>query len=165
MPSVSEIMTPDVLGLDPATSLVDAARRMNERRVGAVVVTEGDRLVGIVTERDVLRAVATGSVDGPVADAMTHSPETIGPDETAGHAAARLEFPGWPLRLHDKWMHGTGHRHDHVPDRVRIGRELLEIRHDARSARRALVRDRVGTIAIAVWPRRELRAERRSGGR
>ena len=31
MPTVGEIMTPDVLGLEPATSLVDAARRMHER--------------------------------------------------------------------------------------------------------------------------------------
>jgi CBS domain-containing protein len=95
MPSVSEIMTPDVLGLDPATSLVEAARRMNERRVGAVVVMEGNRLVGIVTERDILRAVATGGVDGPVAEAMTHSPETIGPDESAGQAAALMIHGGF----------------------------------------------------------------------
>jgi CBS domain-containing protein len=95
MPNVSEIMTPDVLTLDPATSLVEAARRMNERRVGAVVVTEGDRLVGIVTERDVLRAVATGVVDGPVADAMTRSPETVAPDESAGQAAALMIHGGF----------------------------------------------------------------------
>ena len=88
-------MTPDVLGLDPATSLVEAARRMHERRVGAVVVREGDRLVGIVTERDVLRAVATGGVDGPVADAMTRAPETIGPDESAGQAAALMIHGGF----------------------------------------------------------------------
>ena len=95
MPSVSEIMTPDVLGLDPTTSLLEAARRMHERRVGAVVVTEGERLVGIVTERDVLRAVATNGLDGPVADAMTRSPETIGPDESAGQAAALMIHGGF----------------------------------------------------------------------
>ena len=95
MPSVSEIMTPDVLGLDPTTSLLEAARRMHERRVGAVVVTEGERLVGIVTERDVLRAVVTGGLDGPVADAMTRSPETIEPDESAGQAAALMIHGGF----------------------------------------------------------------------
>ena len=95
MPTVGEIMTQDVLGLDPATSLVDAARRMHERRVGAVVVTEGDRLVGIVTERDVLRAVATGAIEGSLADAMTHTPDTIGPDESAGQAAALMIHGGF----------------------------------------------------------------------
>jgi CBS domain-containing protein len=95
MATVGEIMTSDVLGLDPATSIVDAARRMQERRVGAVVVTEGDRLVGIVTERDVLRAVATGSVDGTLADAMTHAPDTVEPNESAGHAAALMIHGGF----------------------------------------------------------------------
>lgn len=95
VPTVAEIMSPDVLALDPATSLLDAARRMHERRVGAVVVTEGDRLVGIVTERDVLRAVATGTVEGSVRDAMTHTPDTIGPDESAGHAAALMIHGGF----------------------------------------------------------------------
>jgi CBS domain-containing protein len=95
MPTVGEIMTPDVLGLEPGTSLVDAARRMHERRVGAVVVMEGDRLVGIVTERDVLRAVATGGIEGSVADAMTHTPDTVGPEENAGHAAALMIHGGF----------------------------------------------------------------------
>ena len=95
MPTVGEIMTPDVLGLEPATSLVDAARRMHERRVGAVVVLDGQRLVGIVTERDVLRAVATGAIGGSVSDAMTHGPDTIGPDESAGQAAALMIHGGF----------------------------------------------------------------------
>ena len=88
-------MSPDVLAVGPATSLVDAAGRMHDRRVGAVVVTDGGRLVGILTERDVLRAVATGGVDGPVAEAMTRTPDTIGPDETVGHAAALMIHGGF----------------------------------------------------------------------
>lgn len=95
MPTVGEIMTPDVLAVGPATSLVDAAGRMHERRVGAVVVTESDRLVGILTERDLLGAVATGGVGGTVGDAMTRGPDTIGPDETAGHAAALMIHGGF----------------------------------------------------------------------
>jgi len=95
VPTVGEIMTPDVLGLEPATSLVDAARRMHERRVGAVVVQDSERLVGIVTERDILRAVATGAIGGSVADVMTHGPDTIGPDESAGQAAALMIHGGF----------------------------------------------------------------------
>jgi CBS domain-containing protein len=68
---------------------------MHERRVGAVVVMEGDRLVGIVTERDILRAVATGAIGGSVGDAMTHGPDTIGPDESSGHAAALMIHGGF----------------------------------------------------------------------
>ena len=95
MPTVGEIMTADVLGLEPAAPLVDAAKRMHERRVGAAVVSERDRLVGIVTERDILRAVATGAIGGSVADAMTHGPDTIGPDESAGQAAALMIHGGF----------------------------------------------------------------------
>ena len=86
--AVSEIMAGDVLGVAPETSLLDAARRMHERRVGAVVVLDGERLVGILTERDVLRAVATDRVEGPVSESMTHSPDTIDADEQAGRRSA-----------------------------------------------------------------------------
>jgi acetoin utilization protein AcuB len=40
----------------PGTSIRDAARLMHERKVGALPVIDGDRVVGILTERDVLRA-------------------------------------------------------------------------------------------------------------
>jgi CBS domain-containing protein len=95
MPSVDEIMSRDVLCVDANTSLVDAADRMHGRRVGAVVVLEGKRLVGILTERDVLRAVATGQVAGTVGDSMTASPDTIEVDESSGQAAALMIHGGF----------------------------------------------------------------------
>ena len=96
MPSVGEIMSRDVLAVEAATTLEDAARRMHERRVGAVVVLdENARLLGIVTERDVLGAVATGGIAGPVSEVMTSSPETVEPDESAGQAAVLMIHGGF----------------------------------------------------------------------
>ena len=95
MPAVHEIMTRDVLAVESTTRLPEAAARMHERGVGAVVVVEGGRLVGIFTERDVLRAVATGTVDGPVGDTMTRAPETIGQDEATSQAAALMIHGGF----------------------------------------------------------------------
>ena len=51
----------DVATVDRKTTVLDAARTMNQRRIGAVVVADGDRVVGIFTERDILnRVVAAG---------------------------------------------------------------------------------------------------------
>ena len=95
MTAVRQIMSTDVLEVAPDTSLVDAARRMHERRVGAVVILDGERLAGILTERDVLRAVATGRVDGAVSESMTRHPDTIEADEQAGQAAAVMIHGGF----------------------------------------------------------------------
>jgi len=54
-------MTTDVVRLQVDTLLVDAARMMREQDIGDVVVVDNDRLVGVVTDRDiVVRAVAEG---------------------------------------------------------------------------------------------------------
>lgn len=52
---VGEVMTRDVATVAPDDPMEAALRRMNERDIGSVVVVEGDRPVGIVTERDVVR--------------------------------------------------------------------------------------------------------------
>lgn len=95
MVTIGEIMARDLLAVAGDTSLADAARQMDERKVGAVVVLDGDRLVGILTERDVLRAVATGKVEGPVSASMTHGPDTVEPGESTGHAAALMIHGGF----------------------------------------------------------------------
>ena len=60
MPLARRHMSRDLLSVEPGVSLTEVAKRMVAKDVGAVLVTEGERLVGILTERDVLRAVAEG---------------------------------------------------------------------------------------------------------
>jgi CBS domain-containing protein len=59
--SIRDIMTPNPRSLESGASVVDAARIMRDENVGIVPVTEGDRLVGAVTDRDIaVRVVADG---------------------------------------------------------------------------------------------------------
>ena len=96
MPAVSESMSRDLLTVDEKTPLVDAVRDMNKRRVGAALVLDGERLVGVFTERDVLRAVAEGlTAAAMVGDWMTRGPETIEPEQPAEHAAVLMIHGGF----------------------------------------------------------------------
>ncbi len=96
MTTVGEVMNRNLLTVDPHLSLHDAAARMSERGVGAALVISNDHVSGILTERDVLRAVATGGVDGThVAAWMTRDPETVEIGETTGQAAAVMIHGGF----------------------------------------------------------------------
>jgi CBS domain-containing protein len=96
MTSVAEIMSRSLLTVEPAATLTDAARQMDQRAVGAVLVFAEGRLVGILTERDVLRAVAAGQTESAsVGDWMTRDPETIEPSDRAGHAASIMIHGGF----------------------------------------------------------------------
>lgn len=70
---VSECMTREVRIVDPAETLKDAARTMADIDAGFLPVGEDDRLVGIITDRDIaIRAVGTGqSPDAKIRDAMS----------------------------------------------------------------------------------------------
>ena len=96
MATVGEIMSGDLLQVEPELSLAEAAKRIDERRVGAALVVSGSRIAGILSERDVLRAVAAGRVEGTtVAEWMTSHPETIEPSDTTGHAASLMIHGGF----------------------------------------------------------------------
>ncbi len=80
-------------------TLHKAASRMVEERVGSLGVIDGDLLTGIITERDILRAVAGGVDLGTttVFDWMTPRPDVSEPDMDVNDAA--------------QWMLATGYRH------------------------------------------------------
>ncbi len=73
----------------PQTTVADAARLMKKHAVGALLIVDHARLVGIFTERDVLFRVIAPDKDPKttrVAAAMTKKPRTIAPDRPIGHA-------------------------------------------------------------------------------
>jgi len=96
MPVARDHMSSDLLTVAPDETLVQVAQRMVERDVGAVLVMEGESLAGILTERDVLRAVAAGiQDDSRVSDWMTRDPETMEPEDTTAHAAVLMIHGGF----------------------------------------------------------------------
>ena len=88
MSTVEETMSRAVLRVRPEDTLEQGAQAMIERRTGSAVVTRGTSLVGIVTERDVLRAVANGRVpwSTKISDVMTHDPVSVTPDTSTAEA-------------------------------------------------------------------------------
>lgn len=89
------------------TEIADAAKTMLAEEVGALAVMENTRLVGIVTERDLLRVVAErprGPL--PVGRIMTPSPDFLSPDVEVDDAA--------------EWMMAAGYRHLPVVEKGRI---------------------------------------------
>ena len=93
---VTHSMSTDLLTVRREEALVLAAGRMIDRRVGAVLVVHPDgSLDGILTERDVLRAAAHGSVAGIVAEWMTTDPVTVGREATNAEAAMMMLHGGF----------------------------------------------------------------------
>ena len=87
---VSNMMTTDVFTVSPDISVQGLAQQMTERRVSSALITEKDKLTGIVTDRDLRTRVIAGGLapDTPVAEIMTRSP--LGLPETASHFDALL---------------------------------------------------------------------------
>ena len=96
MPAVRRHMSRDLLAVAAATPMLEVVQQMVERNVGAVLVLVDGRLAGIMTERDLMRAVARGlRDDAVVGDCMTADPDTVTPDDTTEHAAVMMIHGGY----------------------------------------------------------------------
>lgn len=87
---VSDIMSKDPLKVEADTSVHDAAKLMVERGVGSMIIVSGVRIVGIVTERDLVSRVLTESFDPTkvlIKDIMTTPLFTVSSNDTVGKAA------------------------------------------------------------------------------
>lgn len=92
MTAIREIMRTDVLEVEMAATLQEAALSMRERKISSLAVTEKDRLVGIMTERDIVTAVADGA-DSEVAhvrDYMTSNPVSAAADTSIEEATQMM---------------------------------------------------------------------------
>lgn len=88
----------NVLKAAPDTLVSSAARLMAERNVGAVLVVEETRLVGILTERDIAFRVVARGLDARatrISDVMTPAPDTVDPDKPFGYALLRMHERGF----------------------------------------------------------------------
>ena len=91
--SVADAMTARVLSVEPDATVQDAITRMLGAQVGSVAVCEGERLVGIFTERDVLRLAGEGADFRQlrIGDVMTTALVTVSPDDDVVAAAALMQ--------------------------------------------------------------------------
>jgi CBS domain-containing protein len=97
---VSEIMTNAAVIDQPDDTLAEAARKMWQQQTGSLLVIDGEDLVGIVTERDILKAVATGVPldDTRISQVMSKDLVTVGPG-TSLREAAKIMDERWIRHL------------------------------------------------------------------
>ena len=96
MPTVQDILArkgSEIISVTPRETVLGAAQLMNDRAIGGLVVTEGGRLVGIFTERDILRRVVAQKRDAgatKVADVMTAPVTACAPETPIDECAAMM---------------------------------------------------------------------------
>ncbi len=92
MPAVADVMSTGLITVQPSATVAEAATVMGKGHVGSVLVFEGDELVGIFTERDVVKAFSQdfAAPSTTVEQWMTRNPMTIDPDASVPDALNRM---------------------------------------------------------------------------
>jgi CBS domain-containing protein len=93
--NVGDLMSDPSCVVDPETTLAEATTMMGERRVGSALVMDSTHLAGILTERDIVRAMSTAhdAPARPVIEWMTKNPTSTSPD-TPVREALRIMVEG-----------------------------------------------------------------------
>jgi CBS domain-containing protein len=94
--TIRDIMSGELVSVSPSTTVAEAATTMAERRVGSALVLDGG-LVGIFTERDIVRALSQDfdAPGHPVENWMTRNPTTIAPDAPVQEALDMMLAAGF----------------------------------------------------------------------
>ena len=121
--TLRDLMTTRVVAVGPDDPVADAAAAMIGRKVGSALIMQGRFLAGILTERDVLRAVASGSdlTRSPVSAWMTRDPEEASPDTTVEEATQLMLLHGFrhlPV-VDGREVHGVVSLRDLAAARIR----------------------------------------------
>jgi CBS domain-containing protein len=122
-----------LLHLEPAVSVLEAAREMSVRHIAAVLVTDGeDHLDGIFTERDLLDRVVVPGLnpdDTPLSKVMTAKPATVSPGQTVREALQLMDAKGvrhLPVAVDGRVL-GVVSMRDFVADEVAVLDQLHEL--------------------------------------
>lgn len=97
MPKLRDVISGKVLSVEPGATVTEACSAMVQARVGSAVVIDGPWLVGIFTERDALRAAASGQdlTTAQLKEWMTPEPMTVSPDTDTEEAAVIMASQGF----------------------------------------------------------------------
>jgi CBS domain-containing protein len=105
-----------IFSVRPEATLEEVSRELTARRIGAVLVMDGDRLAGILSERDIVRSIGARGADGlssPLSEVMTRKVTTC-TEETTVHEAMEMMTSG-------RFRHLPVCRHDQLIGIVSIG--------------------------------------------
>ena len=143
MTTVGEVMSHNLLTVESTTPLEQAAARMSDRGVGAILVLSGDSVSGILTERDVLRAAASGEdlSASTVSAWMSPDPQSASPGTSAEDAAQIMLLNGFLVK--ERGYRFTS-QHLHSQPACFVLSSLRRIREDEGCCR-------YGISAEALW--------------
>jgi CBS domain-containing protein len=109
--SIAVLSPKPAVTLQGTTTVRDSIRAMSDKKIGCVLVKDGERLAGVFTERDVLNRITSNmsALDEPVANYMTRSPETIRRQDSIAYALHQMDIGGYRhMVIVDRYGEPTG---------------------------------------------------------